>query len=491
MVRLPVDREGEDRAASARRFGASRPPHAAHAAAGGCTQRRHAAQRWMRQLAARAARPERRGSTSVSAGQHARRALPLRRVGCAGYRVPPRRLPLVTHAPEKRAILIRHRHLAASGAAPAFPAVELTTEAAAQAIADAGLDARRHRRHRDDGRRPARRGGDARSASASSATAAAASTRRAPLAGDVGLSRRRGRAGPPRARVPDRADDGRHRCRRPRAPARAAPIDAGAARLARASWATWARSSPRTRTRPRTGSRCTAAVTCTCTARRKEQLGWLAINSRRNAALNPLAGVPRADDDGRLPRPRAPSRHPFGLLDCDVPVDGSIAVVVSARGLRARLPEPPGPRRGDRRRRRGAAGLDRSARLPEDGVGRGRRRDVEPHRPHSPTTSTSPSSTTASPSSPSRGSRRSGSARTGEAGPFVEGATRIALDGELPLNTYGGQLSAGRMHGYWVLHEACLQLRGDGGRAAGRATPEVAVVAAGGGPIAGCMLLTR
>jgi acetyl-CoA acetyltransferase len=78
----------------------------------------------------------------------------------------------------------------------------------------------------------------------------------------------------------------------------------------------------------------------------------------------------------------------------------------------------------------------------------------------------------------------------GEAGPFVEGATRIALDGALPLNTYGGQLSAGRMHGYWLLHEACLQLRGQAGVRQLRQRPEVAVAAAGGGPIAACMVLT-
>jgi acetyl-CoA acetyltransferase len=79
----------------------------------------------------------------------------------------------------------------------------------------------------------------------------------------------------------------------------------------------------------------------------------------------------------------------------------------------------------------------------------------------------------------------------GESGPFIEGAERISLTGALPLNTYGGQLSAGRMHGYWVLHEACLQLRGDAGERQVAPQPEVAVVSNGGGPIAGCMLLTR
>ena len=63
----------------------------------------------------------------------------------------------------------------------------------------------------------------------------------------------------------------------------------------------------------------------------------------------------------------------------------------------------------------------------------------------------------------------------GESGPFIEGGANIARDGLLPLNTNGGQLSGGRLHGFSLIHEACVQLRGEGGgaRSCGRvpATP--------------------
>jgi acetyl-CoA acetyltransferase len=79
----------------------------------------------------------------------------------------------------------------------------------------------------------------------------------------------------------------------------------------------------------------------------------------------------------------------------------------------------------------------------------------------------------------------------GEIGPFIEGGSRIALDGELPINTNGGQLSSGRMHGWGYLPEACRQLWGEGGERQVPNDPEVAVVASGGGTFAGALLLTR
>jgi acetyl-CoA acetyltransferase len=71
----------------------------------------------------------------------------------------------------------------------------------------------------------------------------------------------------------------------------------------------------------------------------KEQLGWLAVNSRRNAALNPRAVYrdPMTMDDYLAARPVS---TPFGLLDCDVPVDGSIAFVVSSADYAPDCPTP-------------------------------------------------------------------------------------------------------------------------------------------------------
>jgi acetyl-CoA acetyltransferase len=79
----------------------------------------------------------------------------------------------------------------------------------------------------------------------------------------------------------------------------------------------------------------------------------------------------------------------------------------------------------------------------------------------------------------------------GEGGRFIEGGKRIALDGELPLNTFGGQIGAGRLHGFGFAHESCVQLRGKGGARQIPGDPRVAVCTSGGGPLATALLLAR
>jgi acetyl-CoA acetyltransferase len=76
-----------------------------------------------------------------------------------------------------------------------------------------------------------------------------------------------------------------------------------------------------------------------------------------------------------------------------------------------------------------------------------------------------------------------------EGAAFVEGGHRIARGGELPINTGGGQLSAGRLHGYGGLYEACLQLRGRGGDRQVHPVPEVAVATSGAEHFTSSLLL--
>jgi acetyl-CoA acetyltransferase len=219
----------------------------------------------------------------------------------------------------------------------------------------------------------------------------------------------------------------------------------------------------------------------------RDQVGWIAVNSRRNAALNPSAAYrePLTLDDYLSARMIS---EPFGLYDCDVPIDGSIAVVVSRSGH--------------------ASDCKQAVRVEavggSDGLGGWDQRPDYPKMASVDAAAELWKATDLRPGDVDVAElydgftfltmawlEALGFCAEGESGSFVEGAVRVSLDGELPLNTYGGQLSAGRMHGYWVLHEACLQLRGEAGARQVAGGPEVAVVSTGGGPIAGCMLLTR
>jgi acetyl-CoA acetyltransferase len=219
----------------------------------------------------------------------------------------------------------------------------------------------------------------------------------------------------------------------------------------------------------------------------KEQLGWLALNGRRNAALNPLAVYREPMTMADYLGARLVST-PFGLLDCDVPIDGSIAVVVSNAEYGLDCPHRP---------------VAVEAIGGSNGAGGWFHRDDYPKMAMSDATAQMWSRTELKPADLQLAElydgftfltiawlEALGVCGDGEAGPFVEGGARIARDGALPLNTYGGQLSAGRMHGYWALHEGCLQLRGEAGERQVKRRPEVGVVSVGGGPVAGCMLLT-
>jgi acetyl-CoA acetyltransferase len=221
----------------------------------------------------------------------------------------------------------------------------------------------------------------------------------------------------------------------------------------------------------------------------REQLGMIAVNQRRNAALNPKAVYrdPMSLDDYLSARVIT---TPFGLYDCDAPVDGSTAVIVSHADYAKDAPRPAARFEAVGTALRGRPSWDQfddmttmSAR--DAAAAMWERTDLRPGDVDVAELYDGFSFLTLC------WLEALGFAGRGEGGPFIEGARRIALDGELPLNTHGGQLSAGRLHGFGHIHEAVTQLRGDGGERQVPKPVELAAVANGGGPIAGCMLLSR
>ncbi len=225
----------------------------------------------------------------------------------------------------------------------------------------------------------------------------------------------------------------------------------------------------------------------------REQLAQIALNGRANAAHNPLAVYrePLGLDeylDARM------ISTPLCLYDCDAPCDGSTAFVVSHRDFAADTPHPACHVNAVGTALRGRPSWDQfddptSMAARDAGASMWERTDLRP--------------TDVDVAQLYDGFsilamvwlEALGFCGRGESGPFVAGGTAIARDGVLPLNTAGGQLSGGRLHGFGLIHEACVQLRGEGGPRQvlrrGGSLPEVAAVANGGGPIAGSLLLTR
>ena len=220
----------------------------------------------------------------------------------------------------------------------------------------------------------------------------------------------------------------------------------------------------------------------------REMLGLIALNGRANAARNPAAIYrdPMTMDDYLSARPIT---SPFGLYDCDVPCDGSIAVVVSDAAVAGDLPRPA--------IRIEAVGTQILERVSWD-------QGTVTHEPQVLGQSAHLWSRTGlSPSDVDVAMLYDGFTFNaiswlealgfcgfGEASDWLDQGRRIALGGQLPVNPHGGQLSEGRTHGFGFLYEAVVQLRHDAGdrQVAGATT---AVVTSGGGTPSGVLLLQR
>lgn len=225
----------------------------------------------------------------------------------------------------------------------------------------------------------------------------------------------------------------------------------------------------------------------------REQLGAIAVNNRANAGLNPKAIYrdPMSLDDYLAARMIT---TPLCLFDCDAPCDGATAVIVSHRDVADDLDHPAIQINAVGTALRGRPSWDQfddmtTMAARDAGASMWERTELKPTDVDTAQLYDGFSILAVT------WLEALGFCGRGESGPFIEGGANIARDGLLPLNTAGGQLSGGRLHGFGLIHEACVQLRGEGGerqvvRPGGRPV-EVAAVANGGGPIAGSMLLTR
>lgn len=211
-----------------------------------------------------------------------------------------------------------------------------------------------------------------------------------------------------------------------------------------------------------------------------EDLGALAVMQRRNALMNERAVQRKPLDlDGYLAEPFI--CEPFRRSDCTIEVDGACAVVLTSMERARDLPHPPAVVAAGAYRAGPAPGLDIGDHLWWEDYSRNYtywlrdglfgRADVGPADVEVAEIYDCFSSTVL------MGLEGLGLCERGGSGAAVR-AGEFSLDGKVPLNTGGGLLSEGYLHGMNTLAEAVLQVQG---RCAERQAPrhDVAVVTSG------------
>ncbi len=219
----------------------------------------------------------------------------------------------------------------------------------------------------------------------------------------------------------------------------------------------------------------------------REHLGMIATGQRAFALKNPAAVMQKPLSMEEYLAARRIS-EPLCLFDCDVPIDGAAVVIVSAADAARDCRQPPLRIEALGSALRSTETWDQRADLTTMGARDAAadlwaRTDFRPHDVdvlalYDGFSIFVPLWLEAL-----------GFCGHGEAKDFItEG--HIGPGGRFPVNTGGGQLSGGRLHGFGLLHEACLQLWGE---AHGRQVRDArtAVCGMGGGFIAGAMLLNR
>ena len=219
----------------------------------------------------------------------------------------------------------------------------------------------------------------------------------------------------------------------------------------------------------------------------REHLGMIAVEQRANALLNERALMkkPLSMEDYMGARMIS---SPLSLFDCDVPIDGACAFIVSAADAAKDLRKAPlivesagaslhEKESWDQR-------PDLTTMAAHDVA-----RDLWAHSDLKPDDIDVLALYDGFSIFVPYWLEALGFCGHGEAPHFIADG-HIARTGNFPVNTGGGQLSAGRLHGFGLLYEACAQLWGEAGaRQVGDA--RTAVCGMGGGPLAGAMLLVR